>query len=348
MKVKSSVLFGLIVLTCLAGGISLIYRLTKEAEVWNPSEMYKTSLGTSKGTKCTTVSYASGSTSDAPLVQLGPGSMSRPRVSFSYAPAGVASAYTQYPIGGTSSYSQSPIANSQGLYTTSSAELRSFGGGGNGGGVSMSGGSVHSSGSAVSAPSMGLSVSMPNGSLFTFAGQNTNANIPIVSGDAAIAAVASASSYTAAYSGIGYTTGGASRGIGGRHDAPPSYGGDGDPDDNQNGDESGWGSTWLNWLDNRYGETGDRAFTWYELEELYDQWRAAYVNNNPGAIPPTIDEWMAWFYGTSGDLTHTGGSGNEYTFLPVGDIMPILIMALMYIGIIAVRRYRKSQLNIEN
>jgi hypothetical protein len=210
----------------------------------------------------------------------------------------------------------------------------------------MSGGSVHSSSSAVSAPSMGMSV--PSGALYSLAGQNSNVNIPIVSGDAAIAAVASASSYTAAYSGIGYTTGGASRGIGGRHDAPPSYGGDGDPDDNQNGDESGWGSTWLNWLDNKYGETGDHAFTWYELEGLYDQWRAAYVNNNPGAIPPTIDEWMAWFYGTSGDLTHIGGSGSEYTFLPIGDIIPILVMALMYIGVIAVRRYRKSQLNIEN
>lgn len=341
MKVKSSVLFGLIVLTCLAGGISLIYRLTKEAEVWNPSEMYKTSLGTSKGTKCTTVSYASGSTSDAPLVQLGAGSMSRPCVSFSYAPAGGMSV-------ASSPNSSIALSPQGGLFTTSSAELRSFGGGGNGSGVSMSGGSVYSSGSAVSAPSMGLSATMPNGSLFTFAGQNSNVNIPVVSGDAAIAAVASASSYTAAYSGIGYTTGGASRGIGGRHDAPPSYGGDGDPDDNQNGDESGWGSTWLNWLDNKYGETGDRAFTWYELEGLYDQWRAAYVNNNPGAIPPTIDEWMAWFYGTSGDLTHTGGSGSEYTFLPIGDIIPILVMALMYIGVIAVRRYRKSQLNIEN
>ena len=343
MKVKSSVLFGLIVLTCLAGGISLIYRLTKEAEVWNPSEMYKTSIGTSKGTKCTTVSYASGSTSDAPLVQLGAGSMSRPRVSFSYAPAGVASAYTQYPIGGTPSNS---VAST--IYTTSSAELRSFGGGGNGGGVSMSGGSVHSSGSAVSAPSMGLSATMSNGSLFTFAGQNSNVNIPVVSGDAAIAAMASASSYTAAYSGIGYTTGGASRGIGGRHDAPPSYGGDGDPDDNQNGDESGWGSTWLNWLDNKYAGMGNQAFTWYQLEDLYGQWRDAYVKNNPGAIPPTIDEWMAWFYGTSGDLTHIGDSKNEYTFLPIGDIIPILVMALMYIGFIAVRRYRKSQLNIEN
>jgi hypothetical protein len=184
MKVKSSVLFGLIVLTCLAGGISLIYRLTKEAEVWNPSEMYKTSLGTSKGTKCTTVSYTSGSTSDAPLVQLGAGSMSRPRVSFSYAPAGVASAYTQYPIGGTSSYSLSPLASSPqgGLYTTSSAEFRSFGGGGNAdGGVSMSGGTIKSTSSSI-APATSLSISMPSTQVYTY-------NNGVAPGEAVYAAV---------------------------------------------------------------------------------------------------------------------------------------------------------------
>jgi hypothetical protein len=329
MKVKSSVLFGLIVLTCLAGGISLIYRLTKEAEVWNPSEMYKTSIGTSKGTKCTTVSYASGSTSDAPLVQLGAGSMSRPRVSFSYAPAGVASAYTQYPIGGTPSNSvASPI------YTTSSAELRSFGGGGNGGGVSMSGGSVHSSGSAVSAPSMGLSATMPSGSLFTFAGQNTNANIPVVSGDAAIAAVASASSYTAAYSGIGYTTGGASRGIGGRKNGAVE-------------------DSWLQWLA-RYGwefgtESGDEengytySFDYYQLHDAYDKYVDEYWDKMWGT-PPTFEQWLSWFQG--GDGSH-GYRGNTYTWVPVGDYYPLLILAMLYVGYVAIRR-RKSKISENN
>ena len=333
MKVKSSVLFGLIVLTCLAGGISLIYRLTKEAEVWNPSEMYKTSLGTSKGTKCTTVSYASGSTSDAPLVQLGAGSMSRPRVSFSYAPAGVASAYTQYPIGGTSSYSQSPIANSQGLYTTSSAELRSFGGGGNGGGVSMSGGSVYSSGSAVSAPSTGLSATMPNGSLFTFAGQNTNANIPIVSGDAAIAAMASASSYTAAYSGIGYTTGGASRGISGRKNGAVE-------------------NSWWSWLSSHNNpgngvvdENGNWIYTYdkYDLQQLYNDFIAFWSKNFGSEDLPEYDEWLEWY------ISSTGADGysyknNTYLFQPIGDILPLVIMALFYLFFLLYQRKTKEQL----
>ena len=334
MKVKSSVLFGLIVLTCLAGGISLIYRLTKEAEVWNPSEMYKTSIGTSKGTKCTTVSYASGSTSDALAVQLGTVSMSRPRVSFSYAPAGVASAYTQYPIGGTPSNSvASPI------YTTSSAELRSFGGGGNGGGVSMSGGSVHSSGSAVSAPSMGLSATMPSGSLFTFAGQNTNANIPVVSGDAAIAAVASASSYSTAYSGIGYTTGGASRGIGGRKNLGL--------DEGNNVEDS-----WLNWLalmGTKYGhnENGEWKYDIYDLRAAYDAYCAGW--NYTMGKKPTWDEWLAWFMGSEGSPYQWSDGENEYgfSFVPVGDYTPLFVLALLYMAVIAYRRRKQSKINCE-
>ena len=340
MKIKSNVLFGLIVVIFLISGFSLLKRLTRDVDEWRPSDLYSTTNVSRRSTYSVVSSGASASYSGAvPSVSSGASSMFRHRGVSSYAPA-LSVSNSQLPMAGTASYGQSPIAYGQRLHTTSSAEFRSFGGGGNAGGVSMSGGSVKSSGSSV-APASGLSISMPSTSMYAFAGQSANNNIPVVSGDIAMAS-------TQAYAGIGNTTGGASRRISGRKDAPPSYGEDGNPNDNQNGDESGWGSTWLNWLDNIYGEDGNRAFTWYELEGLYEQWRAAYVKNNPGAIPPTIDEWMAWFYGTSGDLTHIGGSGSEYTFLPIGDIIPILVMALMYIGVIAVRQYRKSQLNIEN
>ena len=332
MKVKSSVLFGLIVLTCLAGGISLIYRLTKEAEVWNPSEMYKTSIGTSKGTKCTTVSYASGSTSDAPLVQLGAGSMSRPRVSFSYAPAGVASAYTQYPIGGTPSNSvASPI------YTTSSAELCSFGGGGNGGGVSMSGGSVHSSGSAASAPSMGLSATMPNGSLFTFAGQNTNANIPIVSGDAAIAAMASASSYSTAYNGIGYATGGTSRGLSGRKGAAPTF----------NDPWWKWFDSWVSDNGSGYGynEDGSYIFDRYDLQEVYQKFLDEYWNSGMGDAP-SFEQWLDWYQQAmlDGEGSYVY-NGHKYFWQPIGDILPLFVMILLYAAYLVVRRRKQTAIS---
>jgi hypothetical protein len=338
MRVKSSVLFGLIALLCVISGVSVYKQLREVHDSWQPSDMY-TGLKGMRSRTYSSVSYGNGASSDAPVLSLGARSMSGHNAAFSYAHAPASPVVS---MGSTSSYGQSAVAGGNPVYATSNAEVRSFGGGGNGGGsVSMSGGVAKSSGSGAGS-SVSLGVSTPSAPILAVNNnRNTNNQIlPNISGEVVANPVAT-------YAGIGNTTGGASRGLGGRHDAPPSYGGDGDPDDNQNGDESGWGSTWLNWLDNKYAGMGNQAFTWYQLEDLYGQWRDAYVKNNPGAIPPTIDEWMAWFYGTSGDLTHIGDK-NEYTFLPIGDIIPILVMALMYIGVIAVRRYRKSQLNIEN
>lgn len=335
MRIKSSVLFGLIVVICAISGFSLLKRLTHEVDEWRPSDLYS-STNVSRRSTYSVVSSAPVSYSEAlPTVSSGSGSMFRRRAVSSYAPAsGLAG---QSSMTGTASYSQSPIAYSQGLHTTSSAEFRSFGGGGNaGGGVSMSGGTIKSTSSSI-APATSLSISMPSTQVYTY-------NNGVASSDIAMAS---------SYQGIGNTTGGAKRGIGGRHDAPPSYGGNGNPSDNPEGDDSGWGNTWLNWLDYKYGERGSDdtgyGFTWSELGELYNEWCEEYRKNNPGVIPPSINDWYAWFYGSDGTTTHTGGIyGNEFSFVPVGDILPILIMALMYMGVVAVRRHKKLLLKIKD
>ena len=327
MRIKSSVLFGLIVVICAISGFSLLKRLTHEVDEWRPSDLYS-STNVARRSTYSVVSSAPVSYSEAlPTVSSGSGSMFRRRAVSSYAPAVSAPAS-----------SLSPLASSPqgGLYTTSSAEFRSFGGGGNVGGVSMSGGSVKSSNSSV-ATATSLSISMPSTQVYTY-------NNGVASSDIAMAS---------SYQGIGNTTGGAKRGIGGRHDAPPSYGGNGNPSDNPEGDDSGWGNTWLNWLDYKYGERGSDdtgyGFTWSELGDLYNEWCEEYRKKNPGVIPPSINEWYAWFYGSDGTTTHTGGIyGNEFSFVPVGDILPILIMALMYMGVVAVRRHKKLLLKIKD
>ena len=308
MKVKSSVLFGLIVLTCLVGGISLIYRLTKEAEVWNPSDIYRSSLGNSRGVKCSTVSYASGSASDAPAVQLGASSTSRSRAVFSYAPVS-GSAYSQSPMAGTASYSQSPIAYGQRLHTTSSAEIRSFGGGGNGGGVSMSGGAVQSSGSSV-ASSAGLSVSMPSTSVLAVNNTRNNSSVndvmSSVSGDIAMAS-------SQAYAGIGNTT----KGVAGRKNAP------------------GMGGNLDNWVQgligNRdywsYNIDGVDYFDYAKLRELYN---AAIAN---GDLPEGItwEEFLSWF----------GDQSSRYAFPIPSGVWFMCFLALGYGLYIAYRRKQK-------
>ena len=147
MKIRS-VLFGLVVLVCLFGGLSLMSRMNEDQGGWRPADMYST-YGGSQGVTYSSVTYGSASSAGSSVPVLSSSnSLFRHRGVSSYAPAG-GFAYSQSPL------ASSPLASSPqgGLYATSNAEFRSFGGGGNAGGVSMSGGTIKSSGSAMSAPS---------------------------------------------------------------------------------------------------------------------------------------------------------------------------------------------------
>ena len=161
-------------------------RMNEDQGGWRPADMYST-YGGSQGVTYSSVTYGSASSAGSSVPVLSSSnSLFRHRGVSSYAPAG------------GFAYSQSPLASSPqgGLYTTSSAEFRSFGGGGNAGGVSMSGGAIKSSGSAMSALSSALSVSMPAAPAFAY---NRGA-MASVAGDMAMAP-------DQAYAGIGNTTG---------------------------------------------------------------------------------------------------------------------------------------------
>ena len=152
MKVKSSVLLGLIVLVCLLGGLSLMSRLNVEEDMWRPVDMYS-AVGGTHGSTFSTVSYdgAASSGVDMPMMPQS-GSAFRRRAVFSYAHTGASANPSSIATG------SSPIANSQGLYATSSAEHRSFGGGDNAA-VSMSGGVVSSNSQSPIADNHSLKIS---------------------------------------------------------------------------------------------------------------------------------------------------------------------------------------------
>ena len=304
MKIKSNVLFGLIVLICSISGFSLLKRMTREIDEWRPSDLYSSSNLSRRSTYSVASSGAPASYFGAiPTVSSGSSSMFRHGVVSSYAPA-VSVSNSQLPIAGTASYSQSPIAYSQRLHTTSSAEFRSFGGGGNVGGVSMSGGQVKSSNSSVVTAS-GLNVSMPSTSLYAY---NTNRNgssatdvMASVSGDIAMAS-------SQAYAGIGNTT----RGIGGRKNVP------------------GIGGEWTGWLDTEWSG-GSNDITFDMLKDLY----ARMTGDTDFSNQELWDAFLAWF---------EGNQSNDkfgWYWAPISDAVPfVLLLCLVYAFVI----YRKTKM----
>jgi hypothetical protein len=212
-------------------------------------------------------------------------------------------------------YGLSPLASSPsgGLYTTSSAELRSFGGGGNGGGVSMSGGSVKSSGPSMA--SAGLGVSMPSTSVFAYNTKRNNSTandvMSSVPGDIAMAS-------TQAYAGIGNTTGGASRGISGRKNANGL-------DDNFTG--------WLDGLisgDNESYMYEDNGVYYFNYDNLYELYQEAIRN---GSLPSgvTWEMFLKWFT----------RDGSGYAFPIPSGVWFMCFLALGYGLYIAYRRKQK-------
>lgn len=305
MKIKSNVLFGLIVVIFSVSGFSLLKRLTRDVDEWRPSDLYSTTNVSRRSTYSVVSSGASASYSGAvPSVSSGASSMFRHRGVSSYAPVVSAPAYSFSPL------ASSPLASSPqgGLYATSSAEFRSFGGGGNAGGVSMSGGAIKSSGSAMSAPSSALSVSMPAAPAFAY---NRGA-MSSVAGDMAMAS-------DQAYAGIGNTTG--SRGMRGRRNIGENTG---NPYD-----------SWLAWFDKvgwSYGtNTGDGTYTYRDAQAraAYDAWVASLSDQMP---VPSFEVWLQWFLGGNGSH-YSENSGNTYTYsaLPIGDVFPLFVFVVLYL-----------------
>ena len=300
MRVKSSVLFGLIAMLCVISGVSVYKQLREVHDSWQPSDMY-TGLKGVRSRTYSSISYGNGASSDAPVLSLGARSMSGHNAAFSYAHAVSAPGSA---MGSTSAYSQSPIANRQGLYTTSNAEVRSFGGGGNGGGVSVSGGQVKSAGSSA-ASSTGLNVSMPSASVLAVNNSRSNSSVndvmSSVSGDIAMASAQ-------AYAGIGNTT----KGVAGRKNVP------------------GIGAEWTGWLDTEWSG-GSNDITFDMLKDLY----ARMTGDTDFSNQQLWDAFLAWF---------EGNQSNDkfgWYWAPISDAVPfVLLLCLVYAFVI----YRKTKM----
>ena len=320
MKINVSVLIGCLLCVWMMAVLGVMYRAGEKQEGWRPSEVYSRVGNVSTSN----VSVVSSGSSDNVAVAMrsgrAVGSSRRvvPAPAFSYAHAGV-------------SVGQSPIANTAapqgGLYLTSSAEVRTFGGGSNAV-VSVNGGSAQMApvSPIASVNGMNMSSSLSTASqLAAGAGLQmpTNMLSGLPSGDIAMAA----------YAGIG--SGSAGRmGLRGRQNAA------GDP-------------VWLGWLFNHAGLYGtgsqDGEGNWsygFSYDQLLNAYND-YINNFWDAMwgpAPEFEDWVTWFQNQAGDDPYgVGGSSFYWIAAPVGDAWALLVLAVAYVAFVMIRRRKLAE-----
>ena len=301
---------------------------------WSPNDIYNEVQGTgSVGGYATTSATFSGSSNDGDVALPMSSSSMRARTSYKY--AGAYSGAVPSPI----AYSQSPIANSltasspmgaasgAGLYTTSSAEIKSFGGGGNGG--AALGGAMRGSSSPnsliASSPITSISPiaysTVRRGGMSSAAGDD----LAMMAAENPVMAMSNAASVgmgNAVYSGMGYTTMGyygsssygSPAGIRGRRNV-------GGVDDNYYG--------WLGSGKWEYGAGFDNL-TQADIMDLY----VAITGDTDFS---NEEEWLAfwnWFLGMQSDENFL------WKLAPLSDAIPFLLLLCAIWALVVYRRTR--------
>lgn len=100
-----------------------------------------------------------------------------------------------------------------------------------------------------------------------------------------------------------------------------------------NSDNSG---SWLNWLDQNYDTS--TIFNETTARQAYDRMIASW--NEGMGDPPTWDDFLAWLV-NGGDDGYTKGD-KTYKYMPIGDVLPLAWMALIYIVVMFLRKRIKS------
>ncbi len=212
---------------------------------------------------------------------------------------------------------------------TSAGEYHSFGGG-----VMVGGNYASSSGLIASSPSNLItsspiaysSLPIANRSVSSSQG-STGEVMPVADQSFSVASASYTSPFAADYAFNSYGT--------------ASYGGYSSPNrigGRQNAPGSGLGNTWLNWLDNYFG-----ASTTFDYDSALAAYNEMIASWNAGmGDPPNFDDFLAWLMaGGEGGYTK---NDHTYNYVPVGGILPLFLMALIYAIILFVKRNKTAQL----
>ncbi len=309
-----------VILLCVVSYVGLLISLysSRESDTWNPQQGY----AIPKGGRASESTVSVGSNSNGVAVP-----MTSRHSSVLFSSKGRARKYpTAFPQtpssfqGGTAGTFSSPIS-----HMSSSQTMKSFGGGGTGGGVSVSGGVVKSSNSSVASAS-GLSVSMSSTSMYAYNANRTASSAmsgglaSSVSGNLAVAAAIP-------YAGIGNTTSSGPLGMSGRRNLP------------------GMTSEWIGWLEsdlwNYSGGYG--VFGGGSEGVTMDMLRDLYVRATGDTDFDNEELWnsfLAWFNSKQSDDTF------GWYWVPISDAIPfVLLLCLVYV--VVVYRRNKMAKNVE-
>ena len=368
MKKNVNVFIAVLLVAVLCGGVIWLQTADEEKLGWNIHDSYGDTPSYSGGAAYTNATFAGPSAGEGGVMPLSSSSALRARTSYSYAGA----------YGGASSspiaYSQSPIANSLtassplssapaggGLYTTSSKTFNSYGGGGNGGaamGGAMRGSSSPNSliaSSPITSISSPISYTTSRRQAMPSSGDNPAmmaAENPMVA-MASAANAATAGMNTTFYGGI-YATADYSSADYGQYSG--MFGGGSRMGIRGRQNTDGFGDAWWVWF-NTWATTKGSGYTDGEgnyyfdegtLREVYNDFINSYWNSGMGEEPEFAD-WLEWYMEyTNNENGYYGYNGNNYywgSLTPVGDILPLLLIALLYIVAMYLRTKCRTQVN---
>ena len=304
---------------------------------WSPNDIYNEVQGTgSVGGYATTSATFSGSSNDGGVALPMSSSSMRARTSYKYAGAYSGASYA--PL------ASSPLtygaASGAGLYTTSSAEIKSFGGGGNGGAsmsYSQSPIANRQSNSGLSNPSLqggaGVDISPIAYSTARRGGMSSAAgdDLAMMAAENPVMAMTNAASVgmgNGFYAGMGYTTMGyygsssygSPAGIRGRRNTP------------------GMGDSWTGWLGNGdfWGE-GYEDWANGSDQVTEDLLRALYVRATGDTDFSNEELWqafLAWFN------SQQDNDSFGWYWAPISDAIPFLLLLCAIWALVVYRRTR--------
>ncbi|MBO5013509.1 MAG: hypothetical protein J6C57_05665, partial [Paludibacteraceae bacterium] len=116
-----------------------------------------------------------------------------------------------------------------------------------------------------------------------------------------------------------------------------------------------WFDTWANSNGNGDAykdENGNFYFDDGSLRNVYDAFIAGYWNSGMGEAP-SFEDWLDWYKAAMAengyyDYYYGDELYNRYYWVPVGDILPLLLIALLYLLFVAIKsKSLKSLLKTE-